>query len=98
MTIAEFDAVASAPRFRHPSFPGPQRSQCEQRIIRVAWLVARFARREFVSIERYRDRFGVSVRSFHRDMAALRDAGMYLELHPTRGYKLLYFGGEVEAG
>jgi biotin operon repressor len=98
MTIAEFDAVASAPRFRRPSYPGPRRTPYEQRIVRVAWLVARFARREFVTMERYRERFGMSVRSFHRDMAVLRDAGMYLEWHPTRGYKLLYFGGDVEAG
>jgi len=98
MTIAEFDAPASTPRFRHPTFPGPHRALLAGRIIRVAWLIARFARREFVSIEQYRARFGVSLRTFHRDLTVLRDAGMYLEPHPTRGYKLLYFGADVEAG
>jgi hypothetical protein len=98
MTIAAFDAPASTPRFRRLTFSGTYRKPACRQIIRIAWLIARFARREFVTIDEYRGRFGASLRTFHRDLTVLRDAGMYLEPHPIRGYKLLYFGPEVEAG
>jgi predicted DNA-binding transcriptional regulator YafY len=52
-----------------------------------------FADVRSISFELYRDRFGASLRTFRRDLTALRDAGIYLEWHPTRGYKLLYFRG-----
>ncbi|MBV8368126.1 MAG: hypothetical protein JO036_04210 [Candidatus Eremiobacteraeota bacterium] len=46
------------------------------RIVRAAWLIARFVRREAVRFELYRDRFGASPRTFHRDLAAVQDAGV----------------------
>jgi hypothetical protein len=45
------------------------------RIVRVVWLTARFLRREPVRIDDYYRRFGMSLRSFHRDADVLRDAG-----------------------
>jgi hypothetical protein len=99
MTTATFDAPASTPRYNHRTVSSHRiRKPSERPLIRVAWLIARLCRREFVSYERYHERFGVSFRSFGRDIALLRDAGMYLEAHPTHGYKLLWFGADVEGG
>jgi HTH domain len=100
MTTAEFDACASAPRYRRRTVPYTHRMKkpCERTVVRVAWLIARFARREFVAIDRYHERFGVSLRTFRRDLAVLCDAGMYVEAHPTRGYKLPWFGPSIDAG
>jgi hypothetical protein len=53
------------------------------RVARVAWLVARFARREPVRYEEYRQRFGRPQRSFCCEVAALREAGI------IRGSELL---------
>lgn len=98
MTVAEFDAPASTPRFDHHAHPGTGRTSLQRRIVRLAWLVTRFVRRDFISVEQYFARFGRSERSFRRDVAVLRDAGLYIEWHPTRGYVLRYFASETEAG
>jgi len=46
------------------------------RIVRAAWLIARFVRREAVRFELYRDRFGASPRAFRRDLALVQNAGV----------------------
>ncbi len=98
MTTAAFDASASTPRYDLRTLPDARCKPWHRRIIRVAWLIARFVRRDPVSFELYRDRFGVSLRSFRRDIAILRDAGLYLDAHPDRGYELLCFRADREAG
>jgi predicted DNA-binding transcriptional regulator YafY len=49
------------------------------RLVRVIWLTAIFTHRESVTIAKYQRRFGVSLRSFRRDLAFVREAGFYLE-------------------
>jgi predicted DNA-binding transcriptional regulator YafY len=44
-----------------------------------------------VSIADYRRRFGVSLRSFRRDVALLRQAGFYLETTAPGDYRMLSF-------
>jgi hypothetical protein len=61
------------------------------RIVRIVWLTARFLRREPVRIEDYCRRFGMSLRSFHRDVDVLRDAGFEIERCTTRTYRMLCF-------
>ena len=51
--------------------------------VRIAWLLARFVRREPVRAEHYISRFGGSVHAYRRDVAALRAARIY------RGRELL---------
>ncbi|MDP9024461.1 MAG: hypothetical protein M3N13_03670 [Candidatus Eremiobacteraeota bacterium] len=60
-------------------------------------MIARFLRREAVRFELYEERFGRSVRSFRRDIAALRDAGIYLDTDLHGGYRMLCFRSEREA-
>jgi len=50
-----------------------------------------FARPESVAISDYRRRFGVSLRSFRRDVALLRQAGFYLETTAASNYRMLSF-------
>ncbi len=45
-------------------------------VVRAAWLIARFIRREAVRFELYRERFGASPRAFRRDLVAVQDAGV----------------------
>jgi predicted DNA-binding transcriptional regulator YafY len=66
------------------------------RIVRVAWLATRFARRDLVSFDSYCERFGTSVRTFRRDIAALRDAGLCVDACGG-GYRLVCFRAEAEA-
>ena len=66
-------------------------------IVRVVWLTALFARRESVTIADYRRRFGVSVRSFRRDVALLRQAGFYLETIAANQYRMLSFDRNSDA-
>jgi len=70
---------------------------CRRTAVRIAWLVAHFMRREIVRYDAYVERFGRSQRSFYRDLAALRDAGMYLEDDVHGEYRLLCFCAEREA-
>ncbi|HEY0383494.1 MAG TPA: hypothetical protein VGC72_14990 [Candidatus Elarobacter sp.] len=67
------------------------------RLVRVIWLTAIFARRESVTIADYRRRFGVSLRSFRRDVALLRDAGFYLETIAANQYRMLSFDRDSDA-
>ena len=72
MTVRQFDAPASSPR---------RASSMQERgrlpVVRIAWLIARFVRREPVRYELYQQRFGRSRRAFRSDIAALRDVGIY---------------------
>jgi hypothetical protein len=92
MTTSRFDALASktppgrAERFRHTN-----RGGVAFPLVRVIWLTAIFARRESVTIADYRRRFGVSLRSFHRDLALVREAGFYLETATAGQYHMVSF-------
>ncbi|MDB5070235.1 MAG: hypothetical protein JWM87_1346 [Candidatus Eremiobacteraeota bacterium] len=97
MTAARFDAPASTSR--HAGFPLPpyvRRDGVAFKIVRLIWLTARFARREQVTIADYRRRFGVSVRSFHRDVALLRQAGFYIDADLQGGYRMLSFLADAD--
>ena len=71
MTIREFDASASGTRRAFSTFERGRRP-----ITRVAWLLARFIRREPVSFERYERCFGGSIHALRGDLATLRRAGI----------------------
>jgi hypothetical protein len=66
-------------------------------LVRVIWLTAIFARRESVTITEYRRRFGVSLRSFHRDLALVRQAGFYLETAAPGDYRVVCFARDFDA-
>jgi DNA-binding transcriptional ArsR family regulator len=92
MTNARFDALASkTPARRGGRFRHTERGSIGFCLVRVIWLTAIFARRESVTIEEYRRRFGVSLRSFHRDLALLREAGFYLEAAVAGTYRMVCF-------
>jgi len=95
MTTAVFDAPASMPRYMPRRFfvsPRKRPPKASQRpVVRIAWMIALFARKSYVSYDEYRLRFACSMRTFQRD------AGMYLEPHPTHGYRMVWFGPSVEA-
>jgi predicted DNA-binding transcriptional regulator YafY len=92
MTLRKFDAPASTTR---PASSTQDRGR--RPIVRIAWLVARFLRREAVRYDDYEERFGRSVRSFHRDIAALREAGIYLDNDLQGEYRMLCFRSNREA-
>jgi predicted DNA-binding transcriptional regulator YafY len=50
-----------------------------------------------VTIVDYRRRFGVSLRSFRRDVALLREAGFYLETIAANQYRMLSFDRNSDA-
>jgi len=80
MTTAQFDAPASSTPRRIAASSRPSTVEAiASRVVRLVWLTARLVRRESVSVDLYRERFGRSLRSFRRDIAVLRDAGMYIE-------------------
>ena len=92
MTNTRFDALASKTRSRRGgASPHTNRGGVAFHIVRVVWLTALFARRETVTIAEYRRRFGVSLRSFRRDVALLRQAGFYLETTSPGDYRMLSF-------
>jgi hypothetical protein len=92
MTNTRFDALASKTRPRRGgASPHTNRGGVAFHIVRVIWLTALFARRQPVTIAEYRRRFGVSVRSFRRDVALLRAAGFYLETTAPGDYRMLSF-------
>ena len=98
MTNSRFDALASKTRSRC----GGQQQRTKRNgvafhIVRVVWLTALFARRESVTISDYRRRFGVSLRSFRRDVALLRQAGFYLEAAGAGNYRMLSFVVDSDA-
>lgn len=96
MTTMHFDAPASSTPRRIAASPYPI-GTIAGRIVRVAWLTALLVRRERVQFERYRQRFGASLRTFHRDIACLRDAGLYLEVEYPYTYWLLCFMADSDA-
>jgi hypothetical protein len=97
MTITQFDAPASTtPRRGTASYPRTVDSAARN-IVRAVWLTALLVRRERVSLKDYRNRFGVSLRSFRRDIAAIRDAGMYLGADPEDGYRFICFRPDSDA-
>jgi hypothetical protein len=92
MTTASFGAPASNTRARYysrPAYACP--GALAFRLVRLVWLTARFARRELVSIDDYRCRFGMSLRSFHRDVGILRQAGFEIEPVVKRTYRMVCF-------
>jgi hypothetical protein len=92
MTAARFDAPASMPPARrHARPPYAQREGVAFRVVRLIWLTALLARRDPVRIADYQQRFGMSVRSFRRDIAMLRKAGMYIEAAAYGDYRMLCF-------
>jgi hypothetical protein len=92
MTSTRFDAPASKTRPRRGGrTPQTYRDGVAYRVVRVIWLTALFARRESVTIADYRRRFDVSLRSFRRDVALLREAGFYLETIAANQYRMLSF-------
>jgi hypothetical protein len=92
MTTARFDALASkTPPRRGGRFRHTERDGIAFRLVRVIWLAALFARRESVTIASYRRRFGVSLRSFRRDLALVREAGFHLETPATGEYRTICF-------
>ena len=98
MTTAHFDAYASdTPRpfaaFAHNNAPS---GAVRRRIVRLVWLTALFMRRESVNFQLYHRRFGTRVRTFHRDIAALRDAGLYIDAAPD-AYRMICFMPDVDA-
>jgi hypothetical protein len=89
-------------RVENPAAPWPPPPQTYRnglafRLVRVVWLTALFARRESVTIADYRRRFGVSLRSFRRDVALLREAGFYLETIAANQYRMLCFNRDSNA-
>ena len=98
MTSTRFDAPASKTRPRRSGrTPQTYRNGVAYRIVRLVWLTAVFARRESVTIADYRRRFGVSVRSFRRDLALVRQAGFYLETTAANQYRMLCFDRDSDA-
>jgi hypothetical protein len=92
MTVARFDAPASHTPARYYVRPAhARRGAIGYRVARLVWLTARFTRRELVSIDDYCRRFGVSLRSFHRDIAVLRQAGFEIEPVAAFTYRMVCF-------
>ncbi len=98
MTSTRFDAPASKTRPRRGGrTPQTYSDGIAFRVVRVVWLTALFARRESVTIADYRRRFGVSLRSFRRDVALLRQAGFYIETTAANNYRMLSFNRDSDA-
>jgi predicted DNA-binding transcriptional regulator YafY len=98
MTSAHFDAPASSTPRHIAAFCVQQRAprSVEQRIVRLVWLTARLVRRDSVSYDDCRRRFNISLRTFHRDIAALRDAGLYIAAEPNN-YRMMCFVSDTDA-
>jgi len=92
MTVAPFDAPASTTPRRSAAASYPRTVAADaRRNVRVVWLTVLFVRREAVTIERFRSRFGVSERTFWRDLVCLRDAGMYIDTESPDNYRMTCF-------
>ena len=98
MTSAHFDAPASSTPRRVAAFcvQQPAPGSLRDRIIRLIWLTARFVRRDSVSYGDYQRRFNVSLRTFRRDIATLRDAGLDIAAEPN-DYRLTCFVSDTDA-
>jgi hypothetical protein len=92
MTVTRFDAPASkSPAHHYTRPPWAHREGIAFRVVRLIWLTARFTRHEPVTLADYQHRFGVSLRSFHRDIALLRQAGLHIDYAPDGIYRLVCF-------
>jgi hypothetical protein len=78
MTPRRFDLHTSITRR-----PSCTQDRSRRSIARIAWLLARFIRRESVRYELYEARFGASLTAFRSDIGAVRAARIY------RGTELL---------
>jgi hypothetical protein len=97
MTDTRFDALASKTRSRRGGrYRHTKRGTIGFCLVRVIWLTAIFARRESVTIVEYRRRFGVSLRSFHRDLSLVREAGFYLETASSGNYRMVSFARDYD--
>jgi len=96
MTHADFDVLTSTTRSVRNTRQAVQRTRWARPIVRAAWLITRLCRRDPVTVQLYKNRFGVSVRSFRRDMANIRDAGIFLDADPAGDYRMLYFSSDAE--
>ena len=98
MTSAHFDAPASSTPRRVAAFSvqQPAPGSLRDRIIRLIWLTARLVRRDSVSYGDYQRRFNVSLRTFRRDIATLRDAGLYIAAE-ANDYRLTCFVSDTDA-
>jgi len=63
--------------------------------VRLVWLTA-WLRRDCVSYKDYWRRFDVSLRTFRRDIAALRGAGLYIDAAPN-DYRVTFFCFDADA-
>ena len=97
MTHAEFDVLTSTTRSVRNTHQSVQRTRWARPIVRAAWIILRLCRKEPVSARLYKRRFGVSLRSFRRDIANIRDAGIYLDADPTGDSRMLYFASDADA-
>ena len=97
MTHADFDVLTSTTRSVRNTRQAVQRTRAARPIVRTAWLITRLCRREPVTVQAYKRRFGVSLRSFRRDIANIRDAGIYLDTDPAGDYRMLYFSSDSDA-
>ncbi len=79
MTHADFDVLTSTTRSVRHTRHSVQRTRWARPIVRAAWIILRLCRKEPVTVQLYKRRFGVSLRSFRRDIANIRDAGVYLD-------------------
>ena len=96
MTHADFDVLTSTTRSVRNTRQAVQRTRWARPIVRAAWIILRHCRKEPVTAQLYKRRFGVSLRSFRRDIANIRDAGGYLDAGPAGDYCLLYFSPDSD--
>ncbi len=96
MTHTDFDVLTSTTRSVRNTRQSVQSTRWARPIVRAAWLIARLCRREPVTVQLYKNRFGVSVRSFRRDIANIRDAGVYLDVDNAGDYRMLYFSPDAD--
>ena len=96
MTHADFDVLTSTTRSVRGTRQSIQCSRWSRPIVRAVWLVTRLCRRDPVTLQIYTSRFGLSVRSFRRDIANIRDAGVYLDADPAGDYRMRYFSPDAD--
>ncbi len=97
MTHADFDVLTSTTRSVRHTRHSVQRTRWARPIVRAAWIILRLCRKEPVTVQLYKRRFGVSLRSFRRDIANIRDAGIFLDADPAGDYRMLYFSSDSDA-
>ena len=99
MTVDHVGAVAPgslSPRVRARGFRGNIKPW-ERTTVRFTWLVMRLTRGEDISLPVYQARFARSVRSYRRDLAVLREAGLYLDSDGHGHFRLVCFRADAAA-